>query len=129
MALLQHVFSIPSMRLTIKEIETNMACHWFLGLGVDEKVPHFSMFGKNYVRRLQGTGVFESILSRPHPRGRSWILGPFGPVYRLPPHQGERKQTEVQEEARSTHCPTVQKKSTRIEACMKKALHPQDEEC
>lgn len=64
MALLQYVFGIPSMRRTIKEIETNVAYRWFLGLGLDEKVPHFSTFGKNYVRRFQGTDVFESIFYR-----------------------------------------------------------------
>lgn len=58
MALLQYVFGIPSMRRTIKEIETNVAYRWFLGLGLDEKVPHFSTFGKNYVRRFQDTDVF-----------------------------------------------------------------------
>ncbi len=50
MELLQYVFGIPSMRRTIKEIETNVAYRWFLGLGLDEKVPHFSTFGKNYGR-------------------------------------------------------------------------------
>ena len=61
MALLQYVFGIPSMRRTIKEIETNVAYRWFLGLGLDEKVPHFSTFGKNYIRRFQDTDVFETI--------------------------------------------------------------------
>jgi len=64
MALLQYVFGIPSMRRNIKEIETNVAYRWFLGLGLDEKVPHFSTFGKNYVRRFQDTDVFESIFYR-----------------------------------------------------------------
>ncbi|WP_197273411.1 transposase [Exiguobacterium acetylicum] len=61
-ALLHYIFGIPSMRRTIKEIETNVAYRWFLGLGQDEKVPHFPTFGKTYVRRFQGTDVFESIL-------------------------------------------------------------------
>lgn len=52
------------MRRTIKEIETNVAYRWFLGLGLDEKVPNFSTFGKNYVRRFQDTDVFESIFYR-----------------------------------------------------------------
>lgn len=64
MALLQCVFGISSMRRTIKEIETNVEYRWFLGLGLDEKVPHFSTFGKNYVRRFQDTDVFESIFNR-----------------------------------------------------------------
>ena len=82
MALLQYVFGIPSMRRTIKEIETNVAYRWFLGLGLDEKVPHFSTFGKNYDRRFQDTDVFESIfLSGPHARSRSRIRRPIGPLH------------------------------------------------
>ncbi|MBC9875713.1 transposase, partial [Macrococcus bohemicus] len=32
--LIQHLFGIKSMRQTIKEIETNFAYKWYLGLGV-----------------------------------------------------------------------------------------------
>ncbi|MGX9808945.1 transposase (plasmid) [Exiguobacterium acetylicum] len=82
MAILQYLFGIPSMRRTIKEIETNVAYRWFLGLGLDEKVPHFSTFGKNYDRRFQDTDVFESIfLSGPHARSRSRIRRPIGPLH------------------------------------------------
>jgi len=82
MAILQYVFGIPSMRRTIKEIETNVAYRWFLGLSLDEKVPHFSTFGKNYDRRFQDTDVFESIfLSGPHARSRSRIRRPIGPLH------------------------------------------------
>jgi len=49
------------MRQTIKEIETNVAYRWFLGYGLTEKIPHFSTFGKNYVRRFQNTDLFEKI--------------------------------------------------------------------
>ena len=49
------------MRQTIKEIETNVAYRWFLGFGFHAKVPHFSTFGKNYVRRFTETGPFEQI--------------------------------------------------------------------
>ena len=39
----------------IREIEVNLAYRWFPGLGMYEKVPHFSTFGKNYTRRFKGT--------------------------------------------------------------------------
>ena len=52
MTFIQYVFGIRSMRQTIKEIETNMAYRWFLGFGFHTEVPHFSTFGKNYVRRF-----------------------------------------------------------------------------
>ncbi len=32
-----------------------------MGLELDEKVPHFSTFGKNYSRRFEGTDLFEQI--------------------------------------------------------------------
>jgi len=62
--LIQHLFGIKSMRQTIKEIETNFAYKWYLGLGVNDKVPHFSTFGKNYSRRFYDNQIFEEIFSR-----------------------------------------------------------------
>ena len=64
MAMIQYVFGIRSMRQTIKEIETNVAYRWFLGFGFHTEVPHFSTFGKNYVRRFENTDVFEQIFYR-----------------------------------------------------------------
>lgn len=64
MTFIQYIFGIRSMRQTIKEIETNMAYRWFLGFGFHSEVPHFSTFGKNYVRRFQDTDVFEKIFYR-----------------------------------------------------------------
>ncbi len=58
---IQFLFGIRSMRQTIKEIEVNIAYRWFLGLGVTDPVPHFSTFGKNYVRRFAESKVFEKI--------------------------------------------------------------------
>lgn len=37
MIFIQYIFGIRSMRQTIKEIETNMAYHWFLGFGFHSK--------------------------------------------------------------------------------------------
>ncbi|WP_202078814.1 IS1182 family transposase [Caldalkalibacillus salinus] len=62
--LLQYIFGIRSMRQTIKEIETNVAYRWFLGYELTERIPHFSTFGKNYVRRFQDTDLFETIFYR-----------------------------------------------------------------
>ena len=58
---IQYLFGIRSMRQTIKEIEVNMAYRWFIGYDINEKVPHFSTFGKNYTRRFKNTDVFERI--------------------------------------------------------------------
>ncbi len=59
--MIQYLYGIKSMRQTIKEIEVNVAYRWFLGLGLTDKVPHFSTFGKNYTRRFEGTDLFEQI--------------------------------------------------------------------
>ena len=61
---IQYIFGIPSMRRTIEEIEVNFAYRWFLGYGMNEKIPHFSTFGKNYSRRFEGTDIFEKIFKR-----------------------------------------------------------------
>ncbi|MEN3003298.1 IS1182 family transposase [Dehalobacterium formicoaceticum] len=58
---IQFLFGIKSMRQTIKEIEVNNAYRWFLGYGLLEPIPHFSTFGKNYVRRFADNDVFEQI--------------------------------------------------------------------
>ncbi len=64
MTFIQYTFGIRSMRQTIKEIETNMAYLWFLRFGFHTEVPHFSTFGKNYVRRFADTDLFEQIFYR-----------------------------------------------------------------
>jgi len=61
---IQYLFGIRSMRQTIREIEVNVAYRWFIGYGLTEKIPHFSTFGKNYVRRFQDTEIFEHIFQR-----------------------------------------------------------------
>lgn len=60
---IQYLYGIKSMRQTIKDIEVNVAYRWFLGLEMQETVPHFSTFGKNYTRRFKGTDLFEQIFS------------------------------------------------------------------
>ena len=62
--MLMKIYGIRSMRQTIKEIEVNVACRWFLGLDMLDPVPHFSTFGKNYTRRFKGTDLFEQIFAR-----------------------------------------------------------------
>src|SRR5690606_15803101 len=62
--LIQYLFGIRSMRQTIKEIETNVAYRWFIGYDFSQPIPHFSTFGKNYVRRFKDTNLFEQIFMR-----------------------------------------------------------------
>ena len=62
--LIQCFYSIHSIRQTIKEIEVNVAYRWFLGLTLDDKVPHFTTYGKNYSRRFQHRELISEIFSR-----------------------------------------------------------------
>ncbi len=61
---LQYMFGIRSMRRTVQEVETNAAYRWFLGLGLQDPVPHFSTFSKNYTRRFKDTDLFEQIFEK-----------------------------------------------------------------
>ena len=60
----QYLYGIRSMRQTIREIEVNVAYRWFIGYDLTEDIPHFSTFGKNYKRRLEGTDIFERIFGK-----------------------------------------------------------------
>ncbi|WP_413779286.1 IS1182 family transposase [Anaeroselena agilis] len=59
--MLQVLYVIRSMRQTISEAQMNIAYRWFLGYGFQEKIPHFSTFGKNYERRFKESDLFEKI--------------------------------------------------------------------
>lgn len=58
---LKDFYGIKSMRETIKRIETDVAFRWFIGIPFSRPVPHYSTFSQNYIRRFQGTDVFEKI--------------------------------------------------------------------
>jgi len=62
--MVQHLFGIRSMRQTIREIEVNVAYRWFIGYDLLEPIPHFTTFGKNYIRRFKDTDIFEQIFTR-----------------------------------------------------------------
>lgn len=58
---INHLYGYNSMRRTIEETKVNLAYRWFIGLGVDESVPHFSDFSKNYTRK------FSQLIEMSHP--------------------------------------------------------------
>ena len=59
--IIQCFYGIRSMRQTIKDIEINTTYRWFLGLSLNDKVPHFTTYCKNYNRRFQDKEVIEEI--------------------------------------------------------------------
>ena len=52
------------MRKTCKEIQVNLAYRWFLGISMDEKVPNYSTWSQNYIRRYGDSEVFEEIFDQ-----------------------------------------------------------------
>lgn len=64
LCIINYLYGFNSMRRTIRECEVNMAYRWFIGYDIAEKIPHFTTFGKNYMRRFEGTDIFERIFVR-----------------------------------------------------------------
>lgn len=61
MVIINYVFGIHSMRKTCEEIKVNIAYRWFLGLSIEDTVPNYSTFSKNYERRYKDSDVFNEI--------------------------------------------------------------------
>ncbi len=63
--LLQHIYGIPSLRQTLREVQMNIAYRWFLGYGLTESVPHFATVSYAFRHRFSAEivgRVFEWIL-------------------------------------------------------------------
>ena len=64
--LIQHLYGIPSLRQTIRDIDMNMAYRWFLGYNFSEEIPHFATVSYAFAQRYDSAiveGVFQWILS------------------------------------------------------------------
>ena len=62
--LIGYLFGIRSERRLIEEIEEihhNVAYRWFLGYGLEDKIPDASTISQNRRRRFTGTDIFEKI--------------------------------------------------------------------
>lgn len=66
--LAQFFYGIRSMHQTIKEIELNTAYLWFLGLTLDDKVPHSQPMVRPYNRQFQDKHVISEIFSQMLPQ-------------------------------------------------------------
>lgn len=60
MILIGYLFGIRSERRLIEEIHHNVAYRWFLGYGLEDKIPDASTISQNR-RRFTGTDIFEKI--------------------------------------------------------------------
>ncbi len=67
MVLIQHLFGIPSLRQTHREIQVNMAYRWFLGYNLLEPIPHFTTVSYAFTKRFPPEltdEIFEHILNK-----------------------------------------------------------------
>lgn len=67
MVLIQHLFGIPSLRQTYREILVNLAYRWFLGYGLLDEIPHFATVSYAFCKRFPEeltSEIFEHILNK-----------------------------------------------------------------
>lgn len=67
MVLIQHLFGIPSLRQTHREIQVNVAYRWFLGYGLLDNIPHFATVSYAFCKRFPDeltSEIFEHILNK-----------------------------------------------------------------
>ena len=67
MVLIQHLFGIPSLRQTYREIQVNLAYRWFLGYGLLDDIPHFVTVSYAFCKRFPDeltSEIFEHILNK-----------------------------------------------------------------
>lgn len=65
MVLIQHLFGIPSLRQTYREIQVNNAYRWFLGYGLLDNIPHFAPVSYAFCQRFPDeltSEIFEQML-------------------------------------------------------------------
>ena len=66
MVLIQHIYGLPSLRQTARDVQLNIAYRWFLGYNLNEDIPHFATVSYNFRHRFGAEiieAVFEWILS------------------------------------------------------------------
>lgn len=67
MVLIQHLFGIPSLRQTRREIFVNNAYRWFLGYSLLDDIPHFATVSYAFCKRFPAelaAEIFEHILNK-----------------------------------------------------------------
>lgn len=61
MILVGYLFGIRSERRLTEEVHHNVAYRWFLGYGLEDKIPDASTISQNRRRRFTGTDIYEKI--------------------------------------------------------------------
>jgi transposase len=67
MVLIQHLFGIPSLRQTYRQIQDTISYRWFLGYGLLDEIPHFATVSYAFCKRFPpelSEEIFEHILNK-----------------------------------------------------------------
>lgn len=59
--IINKIFGINSMRKTCEECKVNLAYRWYLGLSMEDAIPNYSTWSKNYERRYKDSDIFNKI--------------------------------------------------------------------
>ena len=86
MVLLQHLYGIPSLRQTYREIQVNIAYRWFLGYSLLDEIPPFRNGKLCFLQAISSRGKRGNLCAYPEqgvesPNGRSQY-----DLYRRNPH-------------------------------------------
>lgn len=73
MLFIGYLYGIRSERRLVEEVKVNIAYRWFLGYGLEDKIPDASVIWQNRLRRFNGTDVprqiFNEILKQAMEKG------------------------------------------------------------
>lgn len=67
MVLIQHLFGIPSLRQTYRDVQVNVAYRWFLGYSLLDEIPHFATVSYAFCNRFPpelSEEIFAHILNK-----------------------------------------------------------------
>ena len=68
MLFIGYLFGIRSKTRLVEDVKVNIAYRWFLGYGIEDKIPDASVIWQNRLRRFNGTDIprqiFENILKQ-----------------------------------------------------------------
>lgn len=85
--IINYMFGINSMRKTCEECEVNLAYRWYLGLSIDDKIPDYSTWSQNYIRRYRGTEIFDVIFKKILKQAKEYKMLNMKTVYGDGTHQ------------------------------------------
>lgn len=64
MLFIGYLYGIRSESRLVEEVQVNMAYRWFLGYGLEDKIPDASVIWQNRIRRFNGTDIPQQIFDR-----------------------------------------------------------------